>query len=63
MVLQKLKCFAQQKKCFVNWRDYPQNQRKICQLYIWQVIDNQNIQGTQKTKLPQNQWPNEEMGQ
>jgi hypothetical protein len=34
----------------------------LCQLYIWQGINNQNIQGAQKTKLPpKNQWPNEEM--
>jgi hypothetical protein len=30
-------------------------------IYIWQGINNQNIQGAQKTKLPQNQWPNEEI--
>jgi hypothetical protein len=29
---------------------------------LWQGIDNQNIQGAQKTKLPQIQRPNEEMG-
>jgi hypothetical protein len=34
----------------------------LCQLYIWQGINNQNTQGAQKTKLPKNQWPNEEMG-
>jgi hypothetical protein len=33
-----------------------------CQLYIWQGINNQNLQGSQKTKLPKNQQPNEEMG-
>jgi hypothetical protein len=26
---------------------------KICQLYIWQGINNQNIHGDQKAKLPQ----------
>jgi hypothetical protein len=31
-------------------------------LYIRQRTDNQNIQGAQKTKFPQNQWANEEMG-
>jgi hypothetical protein len=37
----------------------------LCQLYIWQGINNQDTQGAQKkkkTKLPKNQWPNEEMG-
>jgi hypothetical protein len=34
----------------------------ICQLYIWQGINNQNIKGTQKSKLPKYQWPNKEMG-
>jgi hypothetical protein len=33
----------------------------LWQLYIWQRFDNQNIQGPQKTKLPKNQWTNEEM--
>jgi hypothetical protein len=32
-----------------------------CQLYIWQGINNQNLQGAQKTKLPKNQWLNEEL--
>jgi hypothetical protein len=35
----------------------------LCQLYILQGINNQNIQGVQKMKLiPQNQLSNEEMG-
>jgi hypothetical protein len=34
----------------------------LCQLYILQGLDSQNMQGTQKTKLPKNQWPSEEMG-
>jgi hypothetical protein len=34
----------------------------LCQLYIWQGINTQNIQGTQKTKLLKNQWLNEEIG-
>jgi hypothetical protein len=59
----KLKTSAQQKKWFLNWRGYPQNGKKnLCQLYIWQGITNLNIQDAQKTKLPQNQWLNEEMG-
>jgi hypothetical protein len=34
----------------------------LCQLYIWQGINNQNKQGTQKAKLLKYQWPNKEMG-
>jgi hypothetical protein len=33
----------------------------LCQLYIWQGIDNQNVQETQKIKFLKKQWPNEEM--
>jgi hypothetical protein len=36
--------------------------KNLCQLFIWQGTDNQNIQEAQKTKLPKNQWPNEEIG-
>jgi hypothetical protein len=36
--------------------------KNLGQLYIWQGIDNQNIEGAQKTKLPKNQWSTEEMG-
>jgi hypothetical protein len=32
------------------------------QQYSWQGIDNQNMQVAQKTKVPKNEWPNEEMG-
>jgi hypothetical protein len=34
----------------------------LYQLYIWQGINHQNLQGAQKTDLPKNQWPNDEMG-
>jgi hypothetical protein len=34
----------------------------LCQLYIWQGINNQNLYRAQKTKLSKNKWPNEEMG-
>jgi hypothetical protein len=37
--------------------------KNLCQLYIWQWTNNQNIQGAQNTELPQNQWPSEESGQ
>jgi hypothetical protein len=36
--------------------------RENWQLYSWQGINNQNLQGDQKSKLHKNQWPNEEMG-
>jgi hypothetical protein len=31
----------------------------LCQLYIWQVINNHNVQGTQKEKLQKTQLMNE----
>jgi hypothetical protein len=34
----------------------------LCQLYIWQGVGNQNIQGAQKSKLLKYPLPNEEMG-
>jgi hypothetical protein len=34
----------------------------LCQLYIWQGINDQNIQGAHKTNPTKNQQPNEEMG-
>jgi hypothetical protein len=34
----------------------------LCQLLIQEGFNNQNIQGTQKTQLPKNQHPSEEMG-
>jgi fructosamine-3-kinase len=37
-------------------------EKNLCQLHIWQKSNNQNLQETQKTKLPKNQWPNEDMG-
>jgi hypothetical protein len=33
-----------------------------CQLYIWQGINNQDLQEVQKPKFPKIQWLNEEMG-
>jgi hypothetical protein len=36
----------------------------LCQLYIRQMVDNQNIQGAQETKFPpksMTQWRNEQM--
>jgi hypothetical protein len=37
-------------------------EKNRCRLYIRQETYNQNIEAAQKTKLPKNQWPNEEMG-
>jgi hypothetical protein len=34
----------------------------LYQVYIWQGMNNQNKQGTQKTNLQKHQWHNEEMG-
>jgi hypothetical protein len=34
----------------------------LCQLYIQQGINNQNLQEAQETKVLKSQWPNEEMG-
>jgi hypothetical protein len=50
-------------KCFCTTKEMVSKLKKtthrvgenICQLYIRQRTDNQNIQGAQKTKLPQNQ--------
>jgi hypothetical protein len=36
--------------------------KNLCQLYIWQRINNQNIKGIQKTTLPKKSMTNEEMG-
>jgi hypothetical protein len=57
----KLKPSAQQKKWSLNWRDHPQSVKKYL-LATHQRTDNQNIQWAQKTKLPRNQWTNEEVG-
>jgi hypothetical protein len=34
----------------------------LCHAYIWQEINQQNIQGAKKAKLPQNQLSHEELG-
>jgi hypothetical protein len=34
-------------------------EKNLCQLYIWQGINNQNTQGAQKIEVPTNRWPNE----
>jgi hypothetical protein len=57
----KLKIFCSTKKWSLNWRHHHRVGENICQLYMRQRTDNQNIQGAQKIKLPQNQWTNKEM--
>jgi hypothetical protein len=42
------------KKWFVNGKTIHKVGENICQLYIRQRTDNQNIQGARKTKLSQN---------
>jgi hypothetical protein len=34
------------KRLLIEW------EKNLCQLYIWQGINNQNTQGAQKAKLP-----------
>jgi hypothetical protein len=51
----KLKSSAQQKKWSKTEDTTHRVGENICQLYIRQRTDNQNIQGAQNTKLPQNQ--------
>jgi carbamoylphosphate synthase large subunit len=53
----------------LNYRKWSQTEEaanrmgeNLCQLYIWQEINNQNLQRTEKIKFPKNQWPSEEMG-
>jgi hypothetical protein len=36
--------------------------KNLCQLYIKQVTNNQNIQGAQKTKLPKKSMTSEKIG-
>jgi tRNA splicing ligase len=39
-------------------------EENLCQLYIWQKVDNQNIQGSQKAKFPKKsviKWKNGQM--
>jgi hypothetical protein len=52
----KLKIFCTTKeKWFLNRRDHPHSGRKFLLAIMRQRTDNQNIQGAQKTKIPQNQ--------
>jgi hypothetical protein len=48
----KLKSFCTKKKWALNGLLLHRMGENICQLYIRQGIDNQNMQGAQKTKLP-----------
>jgi hypothetical protein len=51
----KLKGFWTTKEVVCKLKRPPTVGENICQLYIRQRTDNQNTQGTQKTKLLQNQ--------
>jgi hypothetical protein len=42
---------AQQKKWSLNWKAIHRMEENLCQLYIWQGLDNQHLQGAQKTEL------------
>jgi hypothetical protein len=48
----KLKCFCSIKEMVFKLKRAPRVGGNICQLYIRQRTDNQNIQGTQNIKLP-----------
>jgi hypothetical protein len=52
---------TQQKKWLPDSRGCPRNGRKIFASYISNKRLIMNFQGAQKTKLPKNQWPNEEI--
>jgi hypothetical protein len=59
----KLKNFCTTKEMVTKLKRPPTGEN-LCQLYIWQGTDNQNIQGIQKTKLPQKSmtpWRNRQM--
>jgi hypothetical protein len=64
MALHETKKLLYNKRNGHQIEDNAQRMREnLCQLYIWQGINNQNIQGVQKTKLLQKyQWSSEEMG-
>jgi hypothetical protein len=56
------KVSAEQRTWSPDLRYGPHNGRNPLPVYIWQGINNQNIQVAQKTELPKNQGPSEEMG-
>jgi hypothetical protein len=43
-------------------RQPTEKEKNLCLLYIWQGINNQNLQRAQKSELPWHKWPNEEIG-
>jgi hypothetical protein len=51
----KLKSFCTTKEMISKLKIPPTERENICQVYIRQRTGDQNIQGAQKTKLPQNQ--------
>jgi hypothetical protein len=62
MGLYQIKKFLHKRNCLEIEEAIHRMGENLCQLYIWQGVYNQNIQVAQKTKLPKNQWPNEEIG-
>jgi hypothetical protein len=53
----KLKSFCTTKEIYKFKRLPIEWEKNLCHLYIWQWVDNQNIQGAQKTKLPKTNDP------
>jgi hypothetical protein len=52
----KLKSFCSTKEMVSKLKRPPMEwEKNLCQQYIRQRTDNQNIQGAQKSKLPENQ--------
>jgi hypothetical protein len=58
----KLRRFCTTKEMVSKLKRPPRVGEKICQLHIRQRTDSQNIQGTLKMNLFQNQWTSKEMG-
>jgi hypothetical protein len=55
----KLKSFCTAKEMATRQKRRPTEwEKNLCQLCIWQGINNQNLEGAQKTKLLKNQWYN-----
>jgi Mg/Co/Ni transporter MgtE len=57
----KLKSFWTTKEILTRLKRQPTERDKIFTIYIWQGVNNQNIEGAQKANLPKSQWPNEEI--
>jgi hypothetical protein len=55
----KLNGFCTAKETVTRLKRQP-TEWNFCQLYIWQGINNQNLQGAQSLISPKNEWSNEE---